>query len=332
MRSKRLKTRRKLLILLGVGMLVAPLRPLAQTKGKVWRIGFLGASPAAGYETRIEALRAGLREFGYVEGRNLTVDFRWADGKYERLPALAAELVRAKVDLIVTYGTPGTLACTQATSTIPIVMAIAGDAVATSIVASPARPGGNVTGSTFFNSELAAKRLELIRETFPRARRVAALFNPANPGAGPVLQAMQPAAQSLKLELQRFEVRAPGDLERAFSAMVADRIDAVVAIEDAMLNANVGQLASLAAGKKLPLIGAPDFADFGALMAYGVAQAPVYRRAAHFVDRIFKGAKPGDLPIERATKFEVILNQKAATALGVKFPQSILVRAERVIE
>jgi putative ABC transport system substrate-binding protein len=324
-------SRRRILIGLGAGALAAPLATFAQ-QGKVRHIGFLGVSSAAGYESRIAALRAGLRELGYVEGTNLAIEFRWADGKYERLPGLAAELVRSKVEIIVTHGTPGTLACKQATSTIPIVMATAGDAVATSLVASIARPGGNITGSTFFNPELAAKRLELLRESLPHMRRVAALINPANPAVGPVLQAMEPTAKSLKLELQKVEVQAPEQFESVFSAMVAGRVDAVVVVEDGMLNANAKHIADLSVGKRLPLIGAPELAEFGALMAYGVDQLPIFRRAAFFVDKILKGAKPGDIPIERATKFEMILNLKTAKAFSIKFPQSILVRADRVIE
>lgn len=325
-------TRRELLIAIGTGALAAPLASFAQQQGKVRRIGFLGVSTASGYESRIAALRAGLRALGYVEGTNVVIEFRWAEGKYERLPQLAAELVRSKVEIIVTYGTPGTLACKQATSTIPIVMATAGDAVATSLVASIARPGGNITGSTFFNPELAAKRLELLRESLPRTRRVAALINPGNPAIGPVLQAMEPTAKSLKLELQKVEVRAPEELESVFSTMVAGRVDAVVVVEDGMLNANAKRIADLSVGKRLPLIGAPELAEFGALMAFGVDQLPMFRRAAYFVDKILKGAKPGDIPIERATKFEMIVNLKTAKAFGVKFPQSILVRADKVIE
>ena len=330
--SRRSTRREFLLIALGAGALAAPLASFAQQQGRVRRIGFLGVSSASGYESRVAALRAGLRDLGYVEGKNIAIEFRWAEGKYERLPQLAAELVRSKVDVIVTYGTPGTLACKQATSTIPIVMATAGDAVATSLVASIARPGGNVTGSTFFNPELAAKRLELLRESLPRMRRVAALINPGNPAIGPVLQAMEPTAKSLKLELQKVEVRAPEAFDSVFSTMVAGRVDAVVVVEDGMLNANAKRIADLSVGKRLPLIGAPELAEFGALMAYGVDQLPMFRRAAFFVDKILKGAKPGDIPIERATKFEMILNLKTAKAFGIKFPQSILVRADRVIE
>jgi putative ABC transport system substrate-binding protein len=311
---------------------VSPFGVGAQTTAKTWRIGFLGSSSAAGYESRVAALRTGLREFGYVEGKSLAIEYRWADGRYERLPGLARELLQSNVDVLVTYGTPGSLACKDATSTVPIVMATAGDAVATSIVASIGRPGGNITGMTFFNPELAAKRLELLREVLPRMRKVVALVNMTNPATGPVLAAMEPTAQSLKLELVRVPVRDPSELDAAFSTMVVERVDAVVVVEDGMLNASTHAIAGQAAAKRLPLVGLPELADAGALMAYGVDQLPMFRRAAYFVDRIFKGTKAGDIPIERATKFETILNVKAAKALGIVFPQTIRVRADRTIE
>ena len=328
-----MNTRRKLLLAGGAGLcaLAAPLASLAQQR-KVRRIGFLGASSASGYAPQVEALRAGLRDMGYVEGKNIVIEFRWADGKYDRLPELAAELVRLKVDVIVTHGTPGALACKQATTTIPIVMAVAGDVATTGMVASIARPGGNITGSTFYNSELAAKRLELLKEILPRMRRAAVLINSANPGMEPVLKAMEPVAKALKLDLQQVGVRGPEEFESAFSAMVAGHIDAVVILEDGMLNANIRRIAELAAGKRLPAIGLPELAKAGGLMAYGVDQLQMFRRAAYFVDKIFKGTKAGDISIERATTFETILNLKTAKALGIKFPQSILVRADKVIE
>jgi putative ABC transport system substrate-binding protein len=236
----------------GLFLLAAPLASRAQQPGKMRRIGFLGSSAVSGYESRIEALRAGLRELGYSEGK--TSPSIPVGGRKIRTAGLAAEFVRSKVEVIVTHGTPGTLACKQATATIPIVMATAGDAVTTGIVASIARPGGNITGATFFNSELAAKRLELMKESLPRVRRVAALINPGNPAVGPVLQVMEPMAQALKLEMQKVEVREPEQFESAFSAMVASRVDAIVVVEDGMFNANFKRIASLAAGKRLPLL------------------------------------------------------------------------------
>ena len=324
-------TRRKLLIALAAAAL-APTALRAQPSGKIHRIGYLGPTTAAGAVTRIAALRAGLRESGYVEGKNLVIEFRWAGDNYELLPKLAAELVRLKMDVIVTHGTPGVRAAKQATSTIPIVMATAGDAVLTGLVANIARPEGNITGLTFFNPELAAKRLEVLKDTFPRIKRIAVLQNPDNPAMGPVLKEMEQTAKSLKLELLQVGARVPEDIENAFAAMAAKRAEAVVAVEDAMLNGNIRKIADLAAKHKLPAIGLPELAEAGALMAYGVDLVQMFRRAAHFVDKILKGTKLTDLPVERASKFELIVNLKTAKALGIKIPNSILVRADKVIE
>jgi putative ABC transport system substrate-binding protein len=325
--------RRKLLIALGTAALVAPFAVLAQQKGKVWRIGFLGATSASGLAGRVDALRAGLRDLGYVEGKNIAIEFRWAEEKYERLPQLAAELVRLKVDVIVSHGGAGTLAAKSATTIIPIVMASSGDPVALGLVASLARPGGNVTGMAGFGSEGTAKRLELLRDAFPRTRQVAVLLNPDNPGnIKNVIPAMETAAKSLKLELQQFPVRGPGEFESAFAAMAKRRVDAVVTTDDGVFIVNAGAIAKLAARMRLPSIGLPEFAEAGGLMAYGADRRELFRRAAYFVDRVFKGAKPGDLPVEQATRFETVLNQKTAKALGLQFPERVLARADRVIE
>ena len=312
--------------------MAAPPSSLAQPSAKIRRIGFLGTGTAAGTAGWVEALRGGLRELGYVEGRNLSIEYRWADGKYERAPELAAELVRLKVEVLVTHGTPGTLAAKGATTTVPIVMASVGDAILVGLVASLARPGGNITGSAFFNPELAAKRLELLKETLPRLTRAAALINPDNPGQGTLLQAMEPTAKSLKLELLVIDVLGPADFEKAFKTMADKHVGGVVVAEDGMINSNLQAIATHAAGARLPSIGMTELAQCGGLMAYGVNFPEMYRRAAVFVDKILKGAKPGDLPIERATKFETILNQKAAKALGITFPRSVLVRADKLIE
>ena len=328
-----MNNRRKLLVALGAGALAAPLTSFAQQKGKVWRIGFLGAASASGFASGVEALRAGLRDLGYVEGKNLVIEFRSAEGYYERLLQLAAELVRLKVDVIVTHGAPGILAAKSATTTIPIVMASGGDPVAIGLIASLARPGGNVTGMTGINPETAAKRLELLKDAFPRTRQVAVLLNPDNPIAMRVtFPAMEAAAKSLKLELQQFPVRGPGDIDSAFAAMAKRRVDAVVSTDDGVLVANFGAIAKLAAKMRLPSIGLPEFAEAGGLMAYGADRRELFRRAAYFVDRILKGAKPADLPVEQATRFETVLNQKTAKALGIQFPQAVLARADRVIE
>jgi len=326
-------TRRKLLISLGASALAAPLAAFAQQRGKVWRIGFLGAASASGMARRMDALRTGLRDLGYVEGKNLVIEYRWAEGKYERFPELAADLVRLKVDVIVTHGNPGIIAAKNATSTLPIVMAASADPVALGFVASLARPGGNVTGLTGIAPETVAKRLELLVDVFPRTKQVAVLFNPDNPGyIRLVFPVMEVAAASLKLGLQQFPVRGPGEFDSAFAAMAKIRVDAVVTTDDGVLAANFGAIAKLAAKMRLPSVGLPEFAEAGGLMAYGASRLESFRRAAYFVDRILKGAKPADLPVEQATRFETVLNQKTARALGIQFPQAVLARADRVIE
>ena len=315
-------------------MFTLPLASFAQRPGKMWRIGFLGAASAASPGTirRVEALREGLRERGYVEGKNIVIEYRWAEDKYERLPALAAELVRLKVDIIVTHGTPGALAAKQSTKTIPIVLALVGDAVLTGIIGNLARPEGNITGSTFFNPELAAKRLELLKEIMPRMKRAAALINSDNPAMQMVLREMESVATVLKLDLLPFGVRGPDEFEGVFAGMLQQRIEGVIVVEDPMLNARASQIAEIALKKKLPAAGMPDLAPAGALMTYGVEQPPMFARAAYFVDRIFKGAKPADLPVERASTFDMTVNLKTAKALGLTLPPAILVRANRVIE
>ena len=324
-------TRRKIVLALGA-VALAPLATLAQQQGKVWRIGFLGTISAADSDWRIEEVRAGLRELGYVEGKNIVIEYRWADNQHERLPELAAELVRLKVDVIVTHATVGSLAAKQATSTIPIVIAAIADPVATGVVTRLARSGGNITGSTYFNSELMAKRLELLKDTFPRARQIAVLLRRDNPANGPALEALGNAANLLKVELQQFEVRGPDELERAFTSMVKNRISAVVVFEDATLFANVKEIAELAAKRRLPSAGFKEFAEAGGLLGYGANIPEMYHGTAYFVDRILKGAKPDDLPIEQATRFEMVVNMKTAKALGIKIPNSILVRATKIIE
>ncbi len=325
--------RRKLIIALGAGALAAPLAAFAQLPAaRMHRIGFLGSASAATYARQLEGLRAGLRELGYVEGKNLVIEFRWAEGNYDRLPELAAELVGLKVDLIVTHGTPGTRAAKQVTTTIPIVMAVSGDAVTTGLVASFARPGGNITGSSHFSPELNAKQLELLKDALPRIRRVAVLFNSGNAVNATALQAMEVTAKSLKLELQPFDVRSPGDFNSAFAEMSKRRVEAVAIVDDPMLIANAGAIASLAAKHRIPSIGFSALAEAGGLMAYGVNFPELFRRAALFVDKILKGAKPSDIPVEQPTKFDMIVNMKTAKALGIKIPNSILVRTDKVIK
>jgi len=297
------------------------------------RIGFLGPSSAAGIASRLEAFRAGLRDLGYVEGKNLVIEFRWAEGKYDRLSELAEELVRLNVELIVTSSTPGVLAAKQATTVIPIVMAAQGDAIVTGIVTSLARPGGNITGSNFFSPQLQAKRLELLKEVLPKVRRFGFLVNPATaPMPREVFKVMSVTAKSLTVEVQTFEVGGPQEIESVFAEMAKRRVAAFTGQDEPMLTANAALVASIAARHRIAAIGSSAFAEVGGLMGYGPDFSVLWRRAAYFVDRIFKGAKPGDIPIEQPTKFELIVNMKTAKALGVKIPNTILVRADKVIE
>lgn len=324
--------RRRFLATIGAAV-AAPLESFAQQPAKAARIGFLIPAYASSYASRVEALRAGLRDLGYVEGTHFTIEFRSADGKYDRLMDLAAELVRLKVDVIVTGGTPGTRASKQATATIPIVMAVSGDAVATGLVTSLARPGGNVTGTTYFDPELHAKRLELLKEAAPRVTRVGALINPKNPQAmGTTLRTLRLAAESLKVELPLFEAPSPDQFEGAFSAMVRGRVDAVQVVDDPMFLGNLQAIADLAANKRLPSNGAKEFAEAGGLIGYGVDFAGTFYRAAYFVNRILKGTKPGDLPVERATRFELVINRKTARVLRLTIAPQLLQRADKVIE
>ena len=327
-----MNNRRKLLVALGAGALSAPLACLAQQQGKVWRIGFLGSTSAAGYAAPIDAMRKGLREFGYIEGKNIVFEWRFAEGSYERLPGLATDLTRLGVDIIVTHGTAGAQAAKRATATIPVVFAAIGDAVTAGIVTSLAHPGGNITGCTFFNPELAAKRLEIIRDAIPRIRRVAVLLNPSNPLSESILKAMQVTAKALKMELLRFSARAVEEFDGAFAAMKEKRVEAFTTSEDPVLIANVKIIAELATRHRLPSIGFPDFANAGGLLGYGVSIPDMFQRSAYFMDKIFKGAKAGDLPVEQSSKFEIIVNLKTAKALGVKLPDLVLQRADRVIE
>jgi putative tryptophan/tyrosine transport system substrate-binding protein len=296
-------------------------------------IGFLGSAPPATFAARMEGFRLGLRDLGYVEGTNITIEYRWAEGHYERLSELAAELVRSNVDLIVTHGTPGSLAAKRATTTIPIVMANIGDPVATGVVASIARPGGNITGLSFFNPELRAKRIELLKEVMPHLTHVAVILNADNPAAiGPEFQAMETVAQALNIKLQPFRLREPSELVSAFEKMEQTHAEAVETGDDPLALGNVGAIVALAARARLLSIGPEEVPRAGGILGYGADIVAVFRRAAFFVDKILKGTNPADLPIERVSKFQFILNRKAAKALAFALPQSILLRADEVIE
>jgi putative ABC transport system substrate-binding protein len=325
--------RREFIKLLAGGTLAWPHAARAQQANRVARIGFLGAASAAGYAGRVEAFRSGLRDLGYVEGTNIIIEYRWAEENSQRLPELAAELVRSGVDVIVTHGTPGSLAAKRATPTIPIVMANVGDPVATGVVASLARPGGNVTGLSFFAPELASKRIALLKELMPQISRVAYLVNPANPSVvGPTLEMMESTAKALKMELQQFPVRGPSEFETAFERMAQGHVEAVAVSEDAVLIANVPAIVTLTTKRRLLLIGNNEIARSGGLMGYGVDSIAMFRRAASFVDRILKGTKAADIPVEQAIKFEMVINLKTANALGLNVPPTLLALADEVIE
>ena len=326
-----MNTRRKLIIALSASALVSPLSPRAQP-AKVWRIGFLGTATAAGYVKEIDAIRAGLRDLGYVENKNIAIEFRWAENNPERLKAMAAELVALKVDVIITHALLGARTAADATKTIPIVIADGPDPVVAGLVASLARPGGNITGSTGFQIELAAKRIELLKEVAPRIKRASVLANPQNSSTRVYLREMETAAKALKLELHEFGVKTVEEFPGAFAAMVKKRVEAVVLAEDPLLNSNLGIIAALAATHRLPSIGITTLPDAGGLLGYGANRPLLYGRAANFVDKILKGTKPGDIPIERATRFDLIINLKTAKTLGIKIPQQVLQRADRAIE
>jgi putative ABC transport system substrate-binding protein len=325
--------RRDFISFLGGAAAAWPLAARAQQPNKVHRIGYLSLGSPAAEATRFNAFRAGLAALGYVEGKNLAIETRWLEaGKYDQLAELAAQLVDLKVDVIVTYATPGVSAAKRATKTIPIVFATVGDAVAVGVVSSLARPGGNVTGNTYFLPELAAKRLELLKDAIPGLVQAGVLFNPANPATEPVLSAMRLTAQSLKLELSEFAAREPADLEGAFAAMAAKPVGAFVIPEDPMLIYNAEASAKLALKYRLAACSFLEFAQVGGFAAYGIDFPDMWRHAAVFVDKILKGAKPADLPVEQATKFVTMVNLRTAQAIGVEVPTSLLLRADEVIE
>ena len=325
--------RRELIPLLG-GALAWPLATHAQQPTKVTRIGFLDPDFASNQEVYNERFRAGLRAFGYLEGKNIIIEFRYAEGNHERLSALAAELVHLGVDVLVTYSNPGVLAAKQATTTIPIVMLISGDAVGSGLVASLNRPGGNVTGRTFFIPELNAKRLELLKELLPEVRRVAVLVNPSNPVTLRILPAMALTAASLELELQQFGATRSDELASAFLDMGKRQAQAVAVVDDGFLtNPNTARaIVDLATAQRFPSIGFLELAEAGGLMSYGVDFFDISRDAAVFVHKIIKGAKPKQLPVEQPTKFKFVINLKAAKALGITIPVTLLARADEVIE
>ena len=306
---------------------------LAQQAGKVWRIGVLSQSdrPATGYFTR--AFGRGMRELGYIEGRNLQIDLRVADGKIERLPALAAELVALKPDVLVSFANAGPLALQKATATIPIVMTSATDPVANGLVKSLAQPGGNITGFTTLNADLSPKRLELLREIVPRISTVAVLLHPASPANRAILESLQAAAQGYGMKILPLMTQTLAEIEDAFGLMAAQNAHALIVPSDPLFSQHGVRLGALSVKYRLPSMAADRrYVEAGCLASYGSSLADMYQRAAEYVDKIFKGARPGDLPVERPTKFELVINLKTARALGLAIPQTLLQRADEVVQ
>jgi len=324
------------------GLLAVPLAAEAEPAGKVHRIGFLSPSSPSDPERLtspfgergLAAFRQGLHDLGYVEGQNISIEPRWAEGRFERLPDLAAEVVRLKVDVIVSVVTQASLAAKNATRTIPIVMVAAGDPLGSGLVANLARPGGNVTGPSSMYADLAGKQLELLMKTAPKVSRVAVLWNPANAvWQAQMLRETEHAARALGLQRQLLEARGPDELEEAFVAMTREHASALLVQVDVIFALHARRIADLAAKHRVPaMYGAREHVEAGGLMSYAPNVLDLFRRAATYVDKILKGAQPGDLPVEQPTKFELVINRKTAKALGLTIPQSLLQRADQVIE
>jgi putative ABC transport system substrate-binding protein len=320
-------------ILIAVTLLTVGVIAEAQQPAKVPRIGYLIGGSLSSISNRTEAFRQGLRELGYVEGKNIVIEWRSAEGKLDRLPALAAELVRLKVDVIVSSAASQTPVAKEATKTIPIVMAQDNDPVETGVVASLARPGGNITGLAALTPELSGKRLELLKEVVPKLSRVAVLGTSTIPGYTLSLKETERAAGAFGVKLQYIDVLDPRDIENAFRAASSGRAEAVLALGGPVLLTLRTQVADLAVKNRLPVIyPRPEFVEAGGLMTYGVDIADLHRRAAKYVDKILKGAKPADLPVEQPTKFELIINLKAAKQIGLTIPPNVLARADKVIK
>ena len=304
----------------------------AQQPKKVPRIGYLAGSTPEPQSARIKAFRQGLRELGYVEGKNIVFEYRYAEGKLERLPALAAELVRLKVDVILTAGPPATRAAKEATVTIPIVMAQDTDPVGNGFIASLARPGGNITGLATLAPEISGKQLELLKEIVPRLSRVAVLGTSTRPGTAQSLREVELAAGAFGVKLQYLDVLSSKDIETAFGAASKGRAEAVLALASPVFSSQRTQIADLAVKSRLPAIyPQSEWVEDGGLMTYGASYIDLYRRAATYVDKILKGTRPADLPVEQPIKFELIINLKAAKQIGLTIPPNVLARADRVI-
>jgi putative ABC transport system substrate-binding protein len=320
-----------ILLLLAASLAAAADRPV----GKVPTVGYLspGSASDPARQRRLEAFRQGLRDLGYVEGQTVAIESRWAEGKYDRYPTLAAELVRLKVDVIVAVGGRATQVAQHATNTIPIVMSLVIDPIGSGLVSGLARPGGNVTGLSMMATDLVGKQLEALKEIVPKTSRVALLRNPDNPGSAAQLRAAEVAARALGVRLQSLEARAPKEIDTAFAAMTREQAGGLVILIDIIYTNEAKQIAELAAKRRLPTVyGLREFAEAGGLMVYGANPLDLERRAATFVDKILKGAKPADLPIEQPSKFELVINLKTARTIGLTIPQSLLLRADHVIE
>jgi putative ABC transport system substrate-binding protein len=329
-----MNTRRRLVLGLMAGALTVPHASFAQQPAKSARIGFLApASPQVLY-TRLQAFRDGLRELGYVEGKNLQLEVRWGEGKLERLPTLAAELVQANVDVIVAATSPAVVAAHEATRTVPIVMPVSSDPVGDGLVASLARPGGNITGLSLMAPELGQKRLQLLQEIFPKlSHAVAVLWNPTYVGMRARFEQAQVAAPAVGLTVRSVEVRDTRELEAAFEAIIREHPDGLLLLVDPFTLSQRARIVEFAVEQRLPAIyESSDFVDVGGLISYGPNINDMYRRSATYVDKILRGAKPADLPIEQPTKFELVISMRAAKALGTKFPDSVLLSADKVIE
>jgi putative tryptophan/tyrosine transport system substrate-binding protein len=326
--------RRDFITLLGLMPIARPSTTHAQQTGKLHRIGFFTAgSPGAGNTTGLPAFVEGLRELGWIDGKTIAIEGRYAENRLDRLPELAAELVRLKVDVIVAAGTLAPLAAKHASATIPIVMTSAGDPLGTGLVRSLARPDGNVTGLSLMSPDLGAKRLELIEEIIPDVARLAIIWNADNPYPALVFRQTENAARQLNIEVQSLEVRTADDVDRALGAAVLEKANALITIEDPLTQNYRKRIADFAAKNQLPTMsGLREYVDAGGLISYGPSLADLYRRAAGYVDKILKGAKPSELPVEQPTKFELIINLKTAKTVGLTIPPTLLARADGVIE
>jgi ABC-type uncharacterized transport system substrate-binding protein len=323
--------RREFFTLLG-GAAAWPLAARAQHTGKIARIGYLDLGPASARVDRVEAMRAGLHDLGYVEGKNISIEFRWAE-RIEQLPELAAELVRLNVDVIFAVSSTMVEPARQATGTIPIVFANHADPVGIGHVASLARPGGNITGLSMLLTDLVAKELEILTEVVPQAKRIAVLWNPTTPSHLPAMKEVEAAGQRLRLELVKVPAQTVEDFDRAFAVMVRERVGAFLAVASPLLSNRREPLVEQARKHRLPgMFGGKELVEAGGLISYGADLIDLHRRATVYIDKILKGAKPGDLPVEQASKYALVINLKTAKALGLDIPPTLLARADEVIE